>query len=346
MLGAQLGPFLSRGEWQVGLGLRTFEADEQYTGTSLNLGVMNLGTQVISKSDLYDLNLTYGLNDRTTLTLGAPFLAASSNRALPANRRGSFRFDHSVHEFGDLSLVARRWMKDTNTCTTSNWSAGLGVKFPTGDDNAQDFFPDGTGRNVRLRAVDPSILPGDGGLGIIFDLQGFRPWGERTLFGSVVYLANPRKDTPTQSPKSFLSPLGPAGAPANEAFNTVADQYLVRFGFSEPVKRVNGLSMVLAARMEGVPQKDVFGSTFGFRRPGYVIAAEPGLIYTRANGTYSITVPMTVQQNRQPNLGIPGDSTFADAIVLASATWRFGGKKMAVACPPGKSTAPACPPAK
>lgn len=334
MLGAQLSPFLRRGEWQLGVGIRSFYADEQYAGKNLNLTVGLNGAQVRSNSDLYDFNATCGLNGRTTLTLGAPFLAASSNRALPANRPGSFRYDHSTHELGDLSLVARRWMRDTKTHLDSNWSLGLGVKFPSGDENHMDLFPDATGNNVRLRPVDQSILPGDGGTGIIFDLQGFTPWGHRTLFASASYLANPRTQTRTLSPRSLLSPTGPNAIPAAERFNTVADQYLVRAGFSEPIQRVRGLSMTLAGRWEGVPQEDLFGRTFGFRRPGYTVAVEPGLILNRARWTFAVTAPLTTMQNRQPNLGIPGDSTFADVVLLASATVRFGGKKQTVACPP------------
>jgi hypothetical protein len=336
VLGAQLSPYLTRGEWQLGAGVRNFYADEQYTGKNLNLTVMNLGTQVQSDSTLFDFNATYGLDERITLTLGQPFLAASSTRALPANRRNTFRYDHSTHEFGDLSLVARRWMKDTAKNLDSNYSLGLGVKFPTGNENHMDFFPDATGNNVRLRPVDQSILPGDGGTGIIFDFQGFTPWGKRTLFANASYLANPRTQTQTLSPRSLLSPTGPNAIPLNERFNTVADQYLVRMGFSEPIERVKGLSMTLAGRWEGVPQEDIFGRTFGFRRPGYTIAVEPGLIYQRGAAVYSVSAPLTTMQNRQPNLGLPGDSTFADVVLLASATIRFGGKKQVVACPPGQ----------
>lgn len=324
MLGAQIGPYLERGELQLGLSLRTFEAKKQFLGIRENLAVMNLGTQVISKSDLYDLSVTLGLDRQWNLTLGQPFIAGSSNRALPATRAGAFRFDHSTHEFGDLSLVARRWMKDTRTAHKGNFSLGLGVKLPTGDEEHMDLFPDGRGINVRQRHVDPSILPGDGGLGILFDFQGFTGWGKRTLFASATYLANPRDQTRTLSPKSFLNPAGELAVPAIERYNTVGDAYLLRVGFTEPVEQVKGLSLVLAGRWEGVPQEDIFGSTIGFRRPGYVVAIEPGLIYSRGRTTFALSVPFTVQQNRQPNLGVPGDSTFADNIVLAGVTYRFG----------------------
>jgi hypothetical protein len=144
------------------------------------------------------------------------------------------------------------------------------------------------------------------------------------VFGSASYLMNPRDQTGTLSPPAFLNPNGPGAVPAEFRHLTVADQYSARVGVTHPIPGVKGLAVVLAARIDGVPTEDLFGDTVGFRRAGYLIAVEPGLIYTTGRTTFSVTVPVTTQQNILPQNGIPRDSTFPDLQVIASVTHRFG----------------------
>ncbi len=329
MFGANLGPYLERGEWQVGSTFRTFRADEQYQGTRLSQPVTDLGTQVISKLQTLDLTGTYALNRQLNLTLNVPYITyGSSSRALPANMAGSPRFVQSVEGLGDISLVARRWLLDCDEHMQHNISLGFGFKAPTGNSNAMDRFPNGRGENPQLRPLDPSIQPGDGGWGIIFDVQAFRQVGTGTVFFSGVYLANPRGQNNTLSPPAFLNPNGPSAVPAFQRFNTVPDQYVARLGWSHPVPDVRGLNVILAGRLEGVPTEDFIGKTEGFRRPGYSIAVEPGLLYSTGRTVFSITFPVVTQRNIRAQIpGVPRDSTFADYSIIASVTHRFGGKR-------------------
>ncbi|MFN3649478.1 MAG: hypothetical protein ACK47B_07830 [Armatimonadota bacterium] len=327
---ADLGPYLEKGEWQLGATYRTFRADKQYTGTRLNPLVTALKTNVISELDMLDLGVTHAFSRQLNVTLGIPIvLYASSSRGLPSTVAGSPRFVHSAEGLGDMTLVGRYWLLDCDKHQHGNVSLGLGVKFPTGNSNVRDRFPDATGANERLRPVDQSIQLGDGGWGVIFDLQAFKQVGSATVFLQGTYLANPRGENDTLSPPAFLSPAGRKAVPRSLRFNTVPDQYLGRVGITHPVPGVRGLNALIAGRIEGSPRNDLFGDTVGFRRPGYGIAIEPGLIYTLPNNqtTLSLSVPVTLQVNRQAVAGVPGDATFADYSIFASVTHRFGGKK-------------------
>lgn len=95
-------------------------------------------------------------------------------------------------------------------------------------------------------------------------------------------------------------------------------------GATHTVPGVKGMALLLAARIEGVPVQDVIGETTGFRRPGYTISVEPGIIYTRGATTVSFTVPVATQRNVQPSLGFARDSTFPDQIFILSLTHRIG----------------------
>lgn len=326
VLGSTLGPYLMKGEWQAGAFYRTFRGDTQYRGTRISQPISRLGNTVIPELQTLDLSGTYALDRQTNLTLNVPILIyGSDNRALPANVPNAPRFVPSAKGLGDISLTARHWILNTDTSRDQNISLGLGVKAPTGNSNAMDSFPNATGQDIQLRAVDPAIQPGDGGWGLIMDVQAFKQVKSATLFFSGTYLMNPRGQNHTLSPRSALNPAGPSAVPAYERYNSVVDQYIARLGVSHPVPGVNGLSLQVAARLEGVPTEDLAGPTIGFRRPGYTIAVEPGLIYARGATVLSLTVPVVTQQNVRAQLpGVPRDSTFADYQIIAGVTHRFG----------------------
>lgn len=340
MIGADRGTFyLTPGDWQIGASYRWFRADEQYRGTRLSQPVTRLGTNVISKLQLLDFGGTRQIDPQWSLSFNVPItLYASSSRALPAGVAGSPRFVQSTKGLGDISLVARRWMLPVERGKTGNFSLGVGMKLPTGDNKARDLFPNGAGVAQQLRVVDPSIQPGDGGFGLILDLQTFKRVGSMTWFASGGYIIQPDDQSSTLSPPAFLAPAGPGAVAARQRFLSISDQYFGRVGVTHAVPGVKGLGLVLAGRIEGVPINDVMGKTIGFRRPGYTISVEPGLVYTRGNTTVSFTVPIATQRNVQRSLGFDRDSTFPDQIFILSLTHRFRAKGEAK---PTASPAPA-----
>jgi hypothetical protein len=106
--------------------------------------------------------------------------------------------------------------------------------------------------------ADFSIMPGDGGWGIITSFQGFKTFGRFVAFASGSYLFSP------QEQNDYLRrPDRPVTDPTS-AYYTIGDQYAARIGVGTSVERI-GLS--LAARLEGVPSEDIIGGSNGRRRP-------------------------------------------------------------------------------
>ncbi|HEV7501567.1 MAG TPA: transporter, partial [Vicinamibacteria bacterium] len=97
---------------------------------------------------------------------------------------------------------------------------------------------------------------------------------------------------------------------------------------------IKGLGLSLSARLEGVPSSDLFGSSAGFRRPGYSIGIEPGLSYSFKKTAFSVSVPWLVRRDRTQSYAdklatvatgkfVNGDAAFADYIVIAGFSRRF-----------------------
>jgi hypothetical protein len=328
VLGAQLSPYLQKGEWQIGASYRQFTADTQYQRTALSEPVTGLRTNVISKMRYAEYSGTYAVTPQWNLSVTVPLvILATSNRALPSTIAGSTRFTQSTTGFGDITIGARHWFRDCGSNPDRNISLGFAVKTPSGNSNAQDLFPNAQGLDLRQRVVDQSIQLGDGGWGFLISTEAFRQVGKLTLFGSAVYLFNPRTRNDSLSPRAMLAPAGPAAIDPKERYNTVSDSYLVRGGAGLPLPRLKATALSVAGRVEGVPVNDILGATNGFRRPGYYLTIEPGINYTNGKTTMALSVPLRVHQNVKDSLGIRRDSTFADHMLLMSVTYRFGGKR-------------------
>jgi len=75
-------------------------------------------------------------------------------------------------------------------------------------------------------------------------------------------------------------------------------------------------------RIEGLPSSDLFGGDKGFRRPGYVISAEPVISYMGKKASVYLSVPIALKRNRTqsysdklrstPANKVHGDAAFAD----------------------------------
>jgi hypothetical protein len=249
---------------------------------------------VINWQHSLDLTLVRQFDDRWSLSIGLPLLA---------NKRSSL-YEHGRTErhnsrsagIGDARITGYRWLLDPQKATKGNLQLGLGVKLPTGNYNYKDTFynvgPDG---GEEVRPVDQSIQLGDGGVGAITELNGFYALGSHfSAYGNVYYLFNPRGENGTRTFRETLSPLR-----ANEAITSVPDQYMVRLGVSHSFSgKLQGVVASVGARMEGVPVEDVFGSSKGFRHPGYVQSVEPGVSYQINKFNFFATVPVAFKRDR------------------------------------------------
>ncbi|WP_221391225.1 hypothetical protein [Dyadobacter sp. NIV53] len=188
--------------------------------------------------------------------------------------------------------------------------------------------------------MDQAIQPGDGGLGVSLEIQGFRQIAKNVYgFANAYYLFNPK-----ESNGSFKS----APAAGLEGYNIYAcpDQYFARAGVMAAIGKAQKLTLSLAARLEGIPAYDVFGGNRAYRRPGYVVAVEPGVTYRTGQHTFSIFVPYNFIKNRiqsaadiasqnlqnsvitdeAKKVHVQGDAAFADYSISIGYAFRFGGK--------------------
>lgn len=314
------------GTWQVSLGYRYQRSDRHFQGTHEEPHRQAEGSEVINTVSLMDLGIRYNFNPRLSLSLGIPYLYA--DRSSPIRDSGRTVVDRSVvgsRDLGDITLVGRYLLWDPVTQPRGNVSIGLGIKFPTGDYDVEDTRErlGDDGERVRtVETVDQSIQPGDGGWGVVVDMSGYRQLGssgEYALYASGAYLINPEG---TNGVPTFRSR-------ESEAIMSIADQYLFRAGVLAAPVSWRGFGVGLGARWEGVPVHDLFGSSEGFRRPGYAVSVEPSLTWSRGVHSVSLSVPIAVQRNRQRSVpdrqevGRHGDAAFADYVVLLGYWQRF-----------------------
>jgi hypothetical protein len=86
--------------------------------------------------------------------------------------------------------------------------------------------------------------------------------------------------------------------------------------------------------MEAIPAEDLIGGSRGFRRPGYVISAEPAVSYHGKKITVYASVPYALVRDRTQSYAdklrsaesgtkFQGDAAFADFSINLGATFRF-----------------------
>ncbi|HJZ80392.1 MAG TPA: hypothetical protein VKD91_08600, partial [Pyrinomonadaceae bacterium] len=292
--------FVAPGRWELAIGFRKQRSHRHFVGTEEQKQRAEQGTEVVNNIYLYDAALTYSFSRRFNLTVAAPIQRAT-------RRSGSSpQIFHSTG-IGDVTLLARWWLFKPPSETGWNVEFGAGIKFPTGKPDVTDTVPAVNGKGTVTRVVDQSIQLGDGGWGIPLSIQAYKAIGRTTLFATAVYLLNPRDTNGVQTGRSR----------ASEAIMSVSDQYLARLGISRPVPHTRRFAWTMSWRTEGVPVRDVFGKSNGFRRPGYAMSIEPGVEYFRARDTWSVTVPVAVRRNRKRSVpdfmdGRSGDAAFAD----------------------------------
>ena len=112
---------------------------------------------------------------------------------------------------------------------------------------------------------------------------------------------------------------------------SVPDQYMARAGINYMIKK---FSLSAGARLEGIPSSDLVGGDKGFRRPGYILSAEPVVSYKFKKIEFYASVPFALERNRtQSNSDklitaatgtkTQGDAAFADYFVNVGATIKF-----------------------
>ncbi len=322
-----MGNNIDSSNWMLNLNGRYFRSFRHFVGTREQKHRVEEGSEVINKSFTFDLSLTRNINRWWSVTLGIPFIA--NDRSSLYEHDGKTR--HHTHAFGvgDIRISAYRWLLDPGKNAKGNIQVGLGIKLPTGDYRYQDFFYKNDSTEV-LGPVDQSIQPGDGGTGISAELNTFYNLSKRvSVYGNFYYLANPREQNGTSTARG-AAPSATASRYGSSTMS-VPDQYMLRAGVNFSTKL---LTFSLGARDEGLPAKDLLGGSSGFRRPGYIISAEPGVTLKLKRANVYAYVPVALRRNRTQSFAdkkrtsitgvyAQGDAAFADYSINLGATFRF-----------------------
>lgn len=313
--------YLPQGHWQIGVGYRWQMSDRPFIGTEEQVERRRLGVVSVNRIHLFDVGVSYGLTRRVVVSASIPFMIASRTRPGKVDQLAGFpNAPDQVYKsvgFGDLALSARMWVIRPPAEKRQNVSIGFGMKLPTGKKDVSDWVNTPSGRQRRL--ADQSIQLGDGGFGFTIDAAAFKSLKHFTIFGAGTYLFNPRNTSGV--PAGRVRP--------SEAVMSVSDQYLARAGVAVPIRSIRrGLAFNIGARLEGVPSRDVFGKSDGFRRPGYAVSVEPGIIYVRKKSAWTVNVPIPFLRDRVKSVPEKRDNAtdaaaFADYLILVGYTRRF-----------------------
>jgi hypothetical protein len=296
--------------WTVSVGYRFQPSSRHFVGSVEQKQREIAHNQVQNVLHLFDLSVERQISRRWALDFSVPFSHEYRDQSKTLYRTTGI---------GDMTVGARYWIFRPPTENGGNIVVGMSLKLPTGKDNSTGSpVSKTTGQPVQTALADQSIQLGDGGVGFSIDMQAYRP----LVLGSMGYVTGSYLFNPEET-NGVLTGRSKQG----EGVMSVADQYLARAGVAHAVP---GLPIVITMglRMEGVPVKDVFGGSLGFRRPGYAVSGDPGFLVSVRNNVFSCNVPWAIYRKRPRSVadltvGGAGDAAFADYLVTIGYSRRF-----------------------
>ena len=292
----------------VDVGYRVYNSSKYFQGSN----EIPRSPAVENHQNIFDLMVLYRVSSRMSLIADVPVYSGSRDQIYPPS--GIFR----VTGVGDTSIGVQSWLFKPPTEGHGNIAGSLSLKIPTGLSNATGV---GLSKGASIVATaDQSLQPGDGGLGFVAGLQGYQPvWHLAEFYGQGQYVFNPMD---TNGVATFRSQPG-------QSVMSVPDQYLYRFGFAQVVPKVHHLAVSFGVRGEGVPVRDLIGDSNGFRRPGFILSIDPGVMYTYKHTVLTVNGPWAMYRDRPPsvpeiaNNTTNGDAFFSDYTVTLSLSHHF-----------------------
>ena len=317
-------------DWRFSLNYRYFRSYKHFRGKHEETERVENGTQVINNDNSINLGINYTFNDRWSASLAIPFVYIDRSSLYEHSGDDGGRFHTQSRGLGDIRATA--YYNTTPDNHDGHFILGLGFKAPTGNYNYKDYFqkPEGS----VLLPVDQSIQPGDGGWGFITEIDlGRRIVGNFSAYLNAFYMFNPRNTNGVlRRAAPYTIPITNEPIPLSNEMS-VSDQYFWRAGVTFAKHRLQASAGV---RMEGIPSEDMLGKTSGFRRPGYIISAEPSLFYSTGAHSFGVNVPIAMARNRTRNVidktrgndpvtGEPiiGDAAFADWLLSVTYIYRL-----------------------
>lgn len=315
------GGVLKPGHFQLTIGERHQYSYQHYVGDVYQEYRAQAMNQVQNKINLVTANITYQWTPRVSVDLDMPFLFAT-------RKSQNSPIKYSSSGVGDTIVGVNVWIRNPESGPRNNFSGGIGVLMPSGNDDVQNTVntnTTGTGAAVEVTApVDYSIQPGNGGWGMVMQWTGFQRVGKSLVFyadGDYIATQGGTNGIQRGATLSTTQPLN--------NYVAISDQYLLEAGIDVPISRVRGLSATFGPRDEGVPAKNLFpNNNDGFRRPGFAVSAGPGGEYARGSNIFSCGVFKAVHRDRTVShpdevYHSHGDAAFAQWVWLASWTHRF-----------------------
>ena len=327
------GGYLAPKHWQFTLDYRHLYSFRHYVGSVEQVYRLQGNSEVRNRINLVDAGLTYQITPRFSVEGNVPVEWASRRYFIAAGSLGggspasTIIGDYGLSGVGDISFQGQGWIWDPSKNPSHNIQVGLGVQMPTGRDNIQNHLVEIPGQPALNATADYSIQPGIGVWAIpvsVASFQAITKSMQAYFNGSYLVTPSETNGVANASPPGF-----PAPAPQN-AQVSAADEYLLKLGVAYSVAKVKGLTVTGGLRKEGVPAHDLIGGDEGFRRPGYAVSLEPGVLYSMHGGHDLITanIDRAVYRNRiasvpDMELHTHGDAAFADWLWLASFQHRF-----------------------
>lgn len=319
---------LSNTKWQVSLNYRYFRSYKHFRGKDEETERVEKGTEVINNDNSILLGISYNVTKRFSVSAILPYLYIDRSSLYEhyGNDSGK-RFHTSSKGLGDVRLMGYYTVLPNHP--KFYLATGLGIKLPTGNYDYKDTFHKLSSTeqdSLVTRVVDQSIQPGDGGTGLILDIDAAFKFSQQWhIYVSGSYLSNPKNTNGVKRSANLTSNI-----PNSNEFSVV-DQYVARLGARFLFKQ---WQFSAGGRIEGIPAKDLIGDSEGFRRPGYIISAEPSIQFIPGKHSFGINFPIALERNRVQNTidikrsqlegkKVIGDAAFADWLISINYAYRF-----------------------
>ncbi len=325
-------------KWDLNVSGRYFKSYKHFNGTDEQTQRVAEQTDVRNFSRTLDISLVRKINEQWSIGVDLPLVynERSSLYEHVSGTKGNPRYSTYSQGIGDVRITAYKWILAPKQGSKGNLLGGIGIKLPTGNYKATDQFHYST-TATREGPVDQSIQPGDGGWGLTLELNGFRAIDNTwSLYGNAYYLINPMGNNGVSTLRGVAIATPPTASQAAAIKYTsnvmsVPDQYLLRAGTNWTKEAV---TISLGARYECVPASDLIGDNTGFRRPGSVLALEPGANYSYKSLNFYLYTPIALKRERPQSypdvlksndtkVFSRGDAAFADYSISVGVGYKF-----------------------
>ncbi|MFI5154804.1 MAG: hypothetical protein ACHQEM_01375 [Chitinophagales bacterium] len=207
-----------------------------------------------------------------------------NSRTTNGEHSGAGQPYHTTSAFGlgDMRLTVYKWLFKPTLSQRANVQIGLGLKLPTGNYQADDFFYRNHDSTKILAPVSPPVQLGDGTMGITTSIGTFYTFNKVfSINGSFFYMFNPQNVNGVSTTEGNIPT--PQQIASTGTVTSATDQFAFSVGLNA---LLNHWLFSVSFSGGGVPVNDVFGRSDGARKAGINLSLDPGVLYNF--GTFSL----------------------------------------------------------